>query len=81
MERKKITPNLITPEEEEQAVEKLEKVKKLRPRKKIHMEKPHRLTFDIPVKLYEPLQRERVKDGYTTLSSAILDLIRKYVNE
>jgi hypothetical protein len=70
MERKKITSNTLTPKEEEKVIANLEKPKL----------KHHRLTIDIPTKLYEPLQTERVKDGYTTLSSAILDLIRKYVN-
>jgi hypothetical protein len=74
MKRQSILPksNLLTPKEEDQLIEKLN----VKP-----VEKPHRITIDIPRNLYDKVQRKRKEQGFATLSSAIFKALIDYVED
>jgi hypothetical protein len=74
MKRLPITPqsNLLTPKEEDELIDKLNATP---------LEKPHRLTIDIPRNLYDKVQQKRKKQGFATLSSAIFKALIDYVEK
>jgi hypothetical protein len=70
MKRNKITANIPTPQEEDKLITLLSK--------STPKPKKHRLTIDISTALFEEFKANIEKEGFTTISGAVAQLMREY---